>query len=64
MTPLISICVLTYNHENFIEKSLKRIFSQSIIIIWNNYEEIKSTLIIRSNDFTEGQLKKELVFKK
>jgi hypothetical protein len=42
----------------------KDIFSQSIIIIWNNYEEIKSTLIIRSNDFTEGQLKKELVFKK
>ena len=31
MKPLISVCVLTYNHENFIEKSLKGIFSQSII---------------------------------
>ena len=31
VNPLISICVLTYNHENFIEQGLSNIFSQSII---------------------------------
>ena len=31
MKPLISICILTYNHQSYIEKGLIGVFSQSII---------------------------------
>ncbi|MDH3468564.1 MAG: glycosyltransferase [Gammaproteobacteria bacterium] len=30
-TPLVSVCVLTYNHEKYVEQALDSIFSQSIV---------------------------------
>lgn len=40
------------------------IFCQSLFVLGDNFDEIKAELTIRSDDFTEGSLIKELTFKK
>lgn len=44
--------------------SEKDIFCQHLFVVENEQHEIKAELIIRSDDFTEGLLKKELIFKR
>ena len=40
------------------------IFCQYLFVIGDNFDEVKAELIIRSDDFTEGFLMKNLIFKK
>lgn len=44
--------------------SEKDIFCQHLFVLEKEEHEIKAELIIRSDDFTEGLLKKELIFKR
>lgn len=44
--------------------SEKDIFCQHLFVLEKDEHEIKAELIIRSDDFTEGLLKKELIFKR